>query len=167
VVVRKIGVPWDPELAMGAIAGSDLVLDRPLIRELGISEEEVNAVIKRERAGMENREDFFRSSLPALDLTGRPVILADDGLATGSTMLAAIRHVRSLKPSKLIVAVPVGSDPACERIRGVADDLVCAVVPPQFMSVGQWYRDFRQTEDTEVRELIAENRRHNLCPVRG
>ena len=110
VIVRKLGVPWQPELAMGAIAsGSFQTLDQDLIRELGISREDVDAVIHKERAEVERREKLYRKGLPALDLRGKTALLVDDGLATGSTMLVAARYVRSLKPARMLIAVPVGS----------------------------------------------------------
>ncbi len=110
VVVRKLGVPWHPELAMGAIAGASVqVLNEELIADLRISRQEVNAAVAKEKAEVERREKLYRSGRPAPDLDARVVLLVDDGLATGSTMLVAARYVRSFKPVKLIIAVPVGS----------------------------------------------------------
>jgi len=160
VVVRKLGVPWQPELAMGAIAGGGIqVLDRRLIGGLGISQQMVDAVIRKESAEIERREKLYRADRAEIDPLGRTVVLADDGLATGSTMLIAIRYVRMRKAAKIIVAVPVGSSEACARVEKEADELVCLAVPESFMAVGEWYRDFRQITDEEVRSWLEQNRR--------
>ena len=159
VIVRKLGVPWQPELAMGAIAsGSFQTLDQDLIRELGISREDVDAVIHKERAEVERREKLYRKGLPALDLRGKTALLVDDGLATGSTMLVAARYVRSLKPARMLIAVPVGSVQACERLKPEADDCVCLATPEPFMAVGQWYADFPQVNDSEVQRFLEAGR---------
>ncbi len=159
VVARKLGVPWQPELAMGAIAGAERVLDEATIRELGISREDVEAVAAREEAEMKRREELYRAGLPAQDLEGRTAILIDDGLATGSTMLAAVRHVRGLKPAKIVIGVPVGSREACDRLREEAQELVCLATPEFFYAVGEWYREFPQVSDAEVGDLLARSRR--------
>lgn len=159
IVARKIGVPWQPELAMGAIAGSVQVLDKPMIQQLEIADEDVNSIVAREKAEMERREQVFREGKPAVSTEGRTALIVDDGLATGSTMLAAVRYARSLKPSKIVIAVPVGSRDACARLRKEADDLVCLAAPELFFAVGEWYRDFQQVSDDEVRHLLAESRR--------
>ena len=158
VVVRKLGVPWRPELAMGAIAGSVRVLDGWLIQELGIGNEDIDLIASREQAEIKRREELYRGGKPALDLHRRSVILVDDGLATGSTMSAAAHYVRSLKPAEVTIGVPVGSLQACERLRGEADHLVCLAMPELFVAVGEWYRDFRQVSDTEVQNLLTESR---------
>lgn len=159
VIVRKLGVPWQPELAMGAIAGGSFqTLDEGLIGGLGIPREEIEAVVARESAEVARREKLYRRGRPALDLQGRTVVLVDDGLATGSTMLVAARYVRSLKPRKLIIAVPVGSVQACQRLRKEADDCVCLATPEPFAAVGQWYVDFRQVTDAEVRHFLEQDR---------
>jgi putative phosphoribosyl transferase len=160
LVVRKLGVPWQPELAMGAIAGGVRVLDRRIIRDFDISREEVAVVVAREALEIERRETIYRNGRPAFDLGGRAVVLVDDGLATGSTMVAAARHVRSFHPQKLIVAVPVGSSEACSRLSKEADNCVCLALPTSFLAVSQWYADFRQVTDAEVQELLK--RRHAL-----
>jgi len=155
VIVRKLGVPWRPELAMGAIAsGSFQTLDEELVRALRIPRDEIDAVIARERAEVARREKLYRRGRRALDLHGRTVVLVDDGLATGSTMLVAANYVRSLKPRRMLIAVPVGSIQACERLRNEADDCICLATPEPFAAVGQWYADFRQVTDAEVQRFL-------------
>jgi putative phosphoribosyl transferase len=154
MVVRKLGVPWQPELAMGAIAGQSIALDEELIRELRISRQEVDAIVGREKAEMERREKLYRAGRPGCDLRGRTVVLVDDGLATGSTMLAAARCIRSLGPAGVRIAVPVGSEQACELVRSECDECICLAQPRPFGSVGQWYEDFRQVNDAEVTNLL-------------
>lgn len=160
IVARKIGVPWQPELALGAIAGSVEVLDEQMIDQLGIADEDVRSIIAREEAEMKGREQVFREGRPAVNAEGRTAVVVDDGLATGATMLASVRYARTLNPSKVAIAVPVGSRDACERLRKEADELVCLAVPELFFAVGEWYRDFEQVSDDEVRRLLAESRRH-------
>jgi len=157
VVVRKLGVPWQPELAMGAIAsGGVRILDERLILQEGIPPEEIENVAANEAQEVERRELLYRGDRPPLELRNRPVILVDDGLATGSTMLAAVKCVQSLQPSAVTVAVPVASRQACTLIRNEADDCVCLATPAPFIGVGEWYQDFRQTSDVEVRELLRQ-----------
>jgi predicted phosphoribosyltransferase len=159
VVVRKVGVPWQPELAMGAIAGGAIkVLNEELIAHLRVPRQEVNFAVAKQRAEVERREKLYRSDRPALDLHGRVVLLVDDGLATGSTMLVAARYVRAFKPAKMIIAVPVGSSEACERLKKEADDFLCLATPALFGAVGQWFEDFRQVSDAEVQRLLDESR---------
>ncbi|MBZ5635618.1 MAG: phosphoribosyltransferase [Acidobacteriia bacterium] len=159
VIVRKLGVPWQPELAMGAIAsGSVEILDQDLIRALGISRHEIDAVIAKERAEVERRERLYRKGRPALDLRGKTVLLVDDGLATGSTMLVAARYVRSLKPARMLIVVPVGSVQACERLKTEADDCICLATPEPFVAVGDWYADFPQVNDSEVQRFLEAGR---------
>jgi putative phosphoribosyl transferase len=158
IVVRKLGVPWQPELAMGAIADGAPILDDGMIRQLGISAEDVEETIEREYTELRRREELYRGGNPALDVRGHMAILVDDGLATGSTMMAAVRHVRGLNPARVIVAVPVGSRDACDRLRLQADDLVCLATPERFFAVGEWYRDFEQVSDAEVQHLLTESR---------
>jgi len=155
IVVRKLGVPWQPELALGAVAGGELILDNETIQALEVPDEEIERIAATERAKMQAREQLFRKGLPAIDLRGRPLILIDDGVATGSTMLAALRSVRRQKPSKVIVAIPVASREARRQLSDEADDLVCLAAPEPFIAVGEWYRDFSQVEDEEVCSLIG------------
>lgn len=157
IVARKLGVPWQPELAMGAIAGTTRILDDRMIWELGIPAEDVDEIVAREQAEMQRREELYRGSNPALDLHGKSVIVIDDGLATGSTMMASVRHIRSLHPAKVIVAVPVGSKQACNHLRKEADEVVCLAIPERFCAVGEWYRDFSQVGDSEVCNLLHES----------
>lgn len=162
IVVRKLGVPWQPELAMGAIApGGVEVLDRRLIASLGIAPQIVKAAIQRESAEIERREKLYRGGRPALDLHGRTVVLVDDGLATGSTMLVAVHYVRTLQAAKIIVAIPVGSRQACTRVEKEVDELVCLAIPESFMAVGEWYLDFRQVTDAEVQSWLEESHRQS------
>jgi putative phosphoribosyl transferase len=159
IVVRKLGVPWQPELAMGAIAGETRILDQALICDLGVSPEEVEAVIARETAERKRRERLFRGGRPPLELTGRSVVLVDDGLATGSSMLAAARHARAMQPAEVIVAVPVAAPDACGRLAQEVDECVSLATPRAFYSVGQFYADFRQVSDREVQTLLERSRR--------
>jgi putative phosphoribosyl transferase len=158
IVVRKLRVPWQPELAFGAIVGDELVLDQRMIAELDLSADELEEITALEKAEFLRQEQAFRKGEPALSVEGRSVLLVDDGLATGNTMLAAIRFVRSLKPARVIVGVPVGSEKACAGIRKEADEFVCLAAPEQFFAVGEWYRDFEQVHDAEVRALLSRSR---------
>jgi putative phosphoribosyl transferase len=155
-VVRKLGVPGYEELAMGAIAsGNVLVLNDEVMRALPNAEAILEAVRARETVELERREIHYRQGRPALDLNGRVVILVDDGLATGATMRAATTALRKQGVGKIVVAVPVGAPETCDEIRSVADEIVCAISPAFFHGVGQFYEDFSQTSDEEVRELLT------------
>jgi predicted phosphoribosyltransferase len=160
--VRKLGLPGHEELAMGAIAtGGVRVLNPDVVEYLRIPDEVIDEVTARERQELERRERLYREGRPALSPRGRVVILVDDGLATGSTMRAAILALRQQQPASIVVAVPVAAKQTCEELRAVADEVVCAVMPDPFYAVGLWYEDFAQTTDEEVRELLAraENKR--------
>lgn len=155
-VVRKLGLPGHPELAMGAIAsGGVRVLNDDLIRQLRVPYAAIDAVARTEQIELERRERAYRGAQPQIPIEGRVVILVDDGLATGSTMRAAVLAARRLIPSEIVVAVPVGARETCRALAEVADDVVCALVPDPFTAVGLWYDDFEQTTDDEVRRLIA------------
>jgi predicted phosphoribosyltransferase len=159
LVVRKLGLPWQPELAMGAIAsGGALVTNDEVVRHLGGDRTAFEAVRHREQAELERRERDFRGDQPPLDMHDRTGILVDDGLATGATMEAAVRALKALGARKVIVAVPVASGEARDRIATAADEVVCLATPMMFSAVGQWYGDFGQTEDAEVRDLLARAR---------
>jgi putative phosphoribosyl transferase len=159
IVARKLRAPWQPEAVFGAIAGCELVLDERMTAELAFSAEELEAITTREKADMRRQEQAFREGEPAVQVEGRSALLIDDGLATGNTMLAAIRYVRSLKPAQVIVGVPVGSEEACARIRKEADEFVCGAAPAHFFAIGEWYREFEQVHDAEVRMLLSRSRR--------
>lgn len=153
-LVRKLGVPKWPELAMGALAsGGGVLINDDLVRRLGVSEQDVANTIAREKLELARRERAYRDDRPPTDVRGRTVILVDDGIATGSSMIAALRALRDA--AQLVVAVPVGPASVCRELREAADDVVCASCPPEFDSVGQAYADFHQVSDDEVRELLA------------
>jgi putative phosphoribosyl transferase len=151
-VVRKLGVPGHEELAMGAIAsGGICVVNSDVVRSLGIPESIINAVAEEEGRELHRRERLYRDDAQALEMSGRTVILIDDGLATGSTMCAAVVALRRLKPARVVVAVPVAAAETCAEFRGIADEVVCTLTPAYFCAVGRWYEDFSQTSDEEVR----------------
>jgi erythromycin esterase-like protein/predicted phosphoribosyltransferase len=155
-LVRKLGVPGHPELAMGAIAeGGVRVLSSEMIAQLDIPRAAIDQIAARERLELDRRDALYRGGRERPALAGRTVILIDDGLATGASMEAAVMALREHKPARIIVAVPVGAREACARLGEVADQAVCALIPPSFLAVGQWYADFNQTSDEEVRTLLA------------
>jgi putative phosphoribosyl transferase len=157
-LVRKLGLPGHPELAMGAIAsGGVRVLNSDVVDWYGIPGYVIDAVAREEQAELERREREYRESRPLLDLRSRIAILVDDGLATGSTMKAAVEAVRKHQPARVIVAVPVGAPSACAEFAGITDETVCARTPEPFAAVGQWYADFSQTTDGEVRSLLRKH----------
>jgi putative phosphoribosyl transferase len=154
-LVRKIGVPGHEEVALGAIAsGGTRVLNDAIVRDLAIPGTLIDALAQREQAELERRERLYRGDRPFPDLTGRVVILIDDGLATGATMRAAVEALRARQPARLVVAVPVGAPDTCAALESLADDVICAVTPEPFHAVGAWYDDFEQTTDDEVRMLL-------------
>jgi predicted phosphoribosyltransferase len=156
-VVRKLGAPGHEEFAMGAIAtGGVRFIDTDAVRALSITPEAIERVTAREEVELQRRERLYRGAHPALDVRGQTAILVDDGLATGSTMRAALEALRRLEPSRLIAAVPVGAAHACEALKAMADEVVCAAAPENFHAVGQWYADFSQTTDEEVHHLLLE-----------
>ncbi|MEU6551279.1 phosphoribosyltransferase [Streptomyces sp. NPDC046915] len=155
LVVRKIGAPSQEEFGVGAIAGDDPpLLDEDTLRGLGLSEEELAPVVARERAELHRREQRYRQGRPPPDLAGHTVIVVDDGLATGSTARAALRHVRRRAPARVVLAVPVGAPGSLDQLRGEADDVVCLLRPASFAAVGQWYEDFGQLTDAEVLDAL-------------
>jgi putative phosphoribosyl transferase len=165
-VVRKLGLPWEEEVAMGAIAsGGVRVLDSDLIRAARVSQAEVERVTAIERAELARRERQYRGERPFPDLRGKTVILVDDGLATGSTMRAGVAALRQEVPSRVVVAVPVAAPETCNAFRDIADEIVCAMTPEPFRAVGYWYHDFSQTSDEEVQELLDRARRSTHATV--
>lgn len=154
-VVRKLGVPGHKELAMGAIASGGIqVLNRDVIESLQISAPIIDAIARHEQQELERQQQIYRDDLPFPDLAGRKVIIVDDGLATGSTMRAAVRALRRATPARIVVAVPVGAAETCRNLRGEADEVVCAVTPGDFHAVSLWYHEFSQTTEQEVRRLL-------------
>ena len=154
-VVRKLGLPGQEELAMGAIAsGGVRVLNSDLLRALRIPEEVVDQITQEEQRELERREREYRDERSPIDVRGKTVILVDDGLATGSSMRVAVLALKQKGPAQVVVAVPVAPADTCAELQSVADKVVCAVTPQPFLGVGQWYEDFSQTSDEEVRELL-------------
>jgi putative phosphoribosyl transferase len=154
-LVRKLGVPGQEELAMGAIAtGGVLVPNEEVIAALGITDDIIASAAAREKEELVRRERQYRGDRPAPDLEGRTVILVDDGLATGSSMRAAIAAVKKQGPTRIVVAVPVAAAATCGELAQEVDDVVCALTPEPFQAVGLWYADFSQTTDAEVRALL-------------
>jgi predicted phosphoribosyltransferase len=156
-VVRKLGTPGIPELALGAVApGGIQLLSSDIVRRFNIPGHMIEAIAARERAELDRREKAYRGDRPPVDVTGKTMILVDDGLATGSTMRAAIASVRLRQPARVVVAVPVAAGPVCAQLSQEADQVVCLFTPVDLDAVGQWYEDFTQTSDQEVCRLLAE-----------
>jgi len=154
-LVRKLGVPWQEELAMGAIAtGGTRVLNEEVVRYLRIPEEVIHKVAANEQRELERREGIYRGDRPPLEVRGRTVIVVDDGLATGSSMRAAVTALRQRQPARIVVAVPVAAPSTCDEFKAEVDELVCTLTPEPFSAVGLWYEDFSQTTDEEVRALL-------------
>ncbi|WP_340121649.1 phosphoribosyltransferase [Methylobacter svalbardensis] len=161
-VVRKLGLPGHEEFAIGAIAsGGARVLNQDLIRQLSLSDEIIEHIVAREQRELERRERTYRGQRPMLDVRDRTIIIIDDGLATGSSMRAAIAALRQKRPAKLIVAVPVGARMTCSELEALADEVICLETPENFSAVGLWYRDFSQTTDEEVIDLLERNRKNS------
>jgi len=155
-LVRKLGVPQWPELAMGALAsGGGVVMNDHVLSSLQISDEQVQDVVDRETAELHRRERAYRDGRAVADPRGRTVIVVDDGIATGASIVAAVRAVRAAGAEAVIVAVPVGPRSVCQLLAEEADDVVCATMPDHFEAVGQVFADFRQVSDERVRELLA------------
>lgn len=158
-VVRKLGFPGHEELAIGALAsGGVRFVNEELARTYGISTEDIDDIARREQVELTRRERQYRDGRPFPDVHGKTVILVDDGLATGASMRAAVEALRRAAPARIVVAVPVSSPDTCAALEDVADETVCAMTPASFSAVGQWYEDFEQTTDDEVRELLTRAR---------
>jgi predicted phosphoribosyltransferase len=154
-LVRKLGAPGEEELAIGAVAsGGVRVLNTDIVRQLGVPEEWIASVSRKETSELDRRQRLYRQGRGALDVGGRIAILVDDGLATGATMKAAIASLRQLQPAEIVVAVPVAARPTAREIAALADRLVCPLQPETFRAVGEWYEEFPQTTDEEVQDLI-------------
>ena len=157
-VVRKLGVPWHRELAMGAIAsGGVRVLNDDVIGSMHVPEEAVEQSAKVEEQELARRERLYRGGRPFPSIEGQVAIVVDDGLATGSSMRAAVRALRQHRPSRIVVAVPVAAKDTCTELQAEVDEVVCALTPEPFYAVGLWYAEFEQTTDAEVRDLLAKS----------
>jgi len=163
-VVRKLGFPGHEEYAMGAIASGGVRVMNPSPGRR-VSAEVLAAVVAREQNELTRRELLYRDGKPAVGIRGCTVIVVDDGLATGATMRAAVTAIRQQRPEHLVVAVPVGAEETCRQLRDEADEVVCAATPRPFRAVGEWYRDFPQASDDEVRQLLDEAHREHALSI--
>lgn len=167
LLVRKIGAPFNPELAVGSIAmGGVMVHNRWIIDQLGLDDSDLAPIVERERAELERRERTYRGDRPWPELEGKTVILVDDGAATGATMRAAVAAVKTLGPKRVVVALPTSSAEAADRLAAVADDVVVLSIPEPYFAVGHYYRDFGQVSDDEVCAALASSAR-NEPPASG
>jgi predicted phosphoribosyltransferase len=167
-VVRKLGVPWREELAMGAIAsGGVRVLNRDVVAACGLRDSDIEAIVERERRELDRREHSYRDDRGPIAVDGRTVIAVDDGLATGATMRAAVAALRRRDAASIVVAVPTASPQTCAELAEVVDEIVCARTPERFMAVGYWYQDFSQTPDEEVRRLLEQAQAFRTPAGRG
>jgi putative phosphoribosyl transferase len=164
-LVRKLGAPGREELAMGAVASGEVrVLNKDVVERLEITGDEIDTVAAKEVDELSRRERLYRSGRPLRDIRGCIVIVVDDGLATGATMRAAIAALRQLQPARIVVAVPTAAPDTAAEIGKEADDIVCVITPEGFLAVGQWYEDFEQTSDAEVKRLLAAAQQRSLTP---
>ncbi|MGH9646754.1 MAG: phosphoribosyltransferase [Bryobacteraceae bacterium] len=160
-LVRKLGVPWQPELGFGAIAETPVtgpsvrVIDQGLVQECGLTPKDIDAIAAREQREIDRRSRLYRGTRSMIEVRGKEVIIVDDGLATGSTMLAAVRALRHQGARRIVVAVPVGPASTCGAMRREADEVVCLSTPEPFEAVGAWYEDFTQVSDREVQEALS------------
>ena len=162
-IVRKLGLPGEEELAMGALAsGGSRILNMELVREAGVSDSRVEQVTAEERQELERREQLYRNNRPALQVEGHSVILIDDGLATGTSMRVAALALKRQQPARLVIAVPVAPPGIYEDFSDLADEIVCVITPRNLYAIGTWYNDFSQTTDQEVCHLLEEAGRRNL-----
>lgn len=156
LIVRKLGTPGHEELAMGAIGpGGVVVMNHEVVNMMHISSSQIDQVLADEQTELRRRLRHFRGTRPFPDISGRTVVIVDDGLATGSTAMAAVQAVRAMKPAQVILAIPVCAKDSADRLRPMVDDLLCLQMPADFMAVGYWYNDFRQTTDAEVIDLLV------------
>ncbi len=164
LVVRKLGFPGHEEFAMGAIAsGGTIFLDTEVIQRAALPKQAIDSVVAREEQELQRRDRAYRDGRPRIPVQGKTVILVDDGLATGSTMRAAIKALRKESPRSIVVAVPVGAEETCLMLKAEADEVICATTPDPFQAVGLWYKDFTQTTDEEVRDYLR--RAHESQPI--
>ena len=162
-IVRKLGLPGREELALGAIgSGGVRVLNNDVIRILNIPQEVINIVAQRELQELQRREQSYRGNRPPPDVSGRTVILIDDGLATGASMRAAVTGLRAQHPARIVVAVPTAAREVCDAFEFEVDEMVCLITPEPFYGVGKWYEEFAQIDDEEVRRLLEEANRQLL-----
>jgi predicted phosphoribosyltransferase len=165
LVVRKIGLPQCPELAIGAIASGGIEeVPAPIAAAHGVSRDRLQDIIEAEREELAHREALYRDGLPFPEVRGKTVLLIDDGLATGLTMRAALQAVRMRNPAHIVVAVPVGSQEACRELEKEGGNVVCAHVPEDLGAVGNFYADFSQSTDKEVNDLLCRARGWHFCP---
>jgi predicted phosphoribosyltransferase len=162
-IVRKLGLPGQAELAIGAIASGGIrVLNEDIIRALAVPEEVVNLVARQELQELERREQLYRGDRPALEVRDRTVIVIDDGLATGASMRAAVTGLRALHPARIVIAVPTAAPETCDAFKFEVDEIVCTITPQPFEGVGRWYEDFTQITDEQVRTFLEEATRQLL-----
>lgn len=167
LIVRKLGVPFHRELGMGAIAtGGIRIINKEIVDALGISTEDIETIAREEEHELQRREKTYRGDVPAAKVEGKTVILVDDGIATGSTSLAAVAAARQLKAAHVVVAVPTVAASTHAKMREVADEVVALMTPENFYAVGQWYESFPQTTDEEVRQFLGEARQHQLATTK-
>ena len=159
-LVRKLGLPNQPELAMGAIAsGGVRVMNENVIRRSGVSDQRVEEIVEDEQKKLKEQEEIFRGARPEIDITGKTVVLVDDGLATGASMRAAVSAIKELHPEKVVVAVPTAPEDTCQEFESLVDKFVCLRTPYPFWGVGGSYQNFSQTSDEEVRELLKKSQK--------
>jgi putative phosphoribosyl transferase len=162
-IVRKLGLPTNEELAMGAVAsGGVRVLNDEVVRSFGVAESVIEAVAEKEQIELKRRESLYRGDNPMPEAVDKTILLVDDGIATGSTMRAAVVALRQKHPAQIVVAVPVAPPSTCEDLRAEADEVICVATPQPFYAVGQWYKIFDQTTDRQVRELYERSKRRKL-----
>lgn len=160
-IVRKLGLPKQEELAIGAISSGGIkILNEHIIRALGLSQATIDTVAEQEAKELERREGQYRGNRPAPDIHDRTILLIDDGLATGASMLAAVHGLRTQNPARIVVAVPAAAPQAIELLRSEVDEVICVIAPYNFKGVGNWYKDFSQTTDEEVKLLLNDANDH-------